>query len=206
NIMVDKDGIVKLCDLGLARAMSDKDAAEAEAGRAYGTPYYISPEQIRGDVKIGPGADLYGLGCTFYHMVTGRVPFSGKNPTEVMHKHLKSELVPPDHRNPDLSSGCAQVLEMMLAKSPKNRYLSAADLLHDLELISVGEPPFFAHQELDLATVSGALTGEAELEIVKKDLEKTAKWDEFKSYLFPIIFGISLLVNIVLIAIFLSTR
>ena len=97
-IMVDRDGVVKLADLGLARALSDKEAAQAEAGRAYGTPYYISPEQIRGDVKIGPGADIYGLGATFYHMVTGRVPFSGKNPTEVMHKHLKSELVPPDHR------------------------------------------------------------------------------------------------------------
>ena len=52
NIMVTADKIVKLADLGLARALSDKEAAQAEAGRAYGTPYYISPEQIRGDVKI----------------------------------------------------------------------------------------------------------------------------------------------------------
>ncbi len=88
NIMLATGGSVKLADLGLAREMSDREAAEAEAGRAYGTPYYISPEQIRGEVTIGPAADIYGLGATFYHMVTGRVPFEGKNPSAVMHKHL----------------------------------------------------------------------------------------------------------------------
>ena len=64
NIMLAADGTVKLADLGLARALSDHAVAEAEAGRAYGTPFYISPEQIRGRVKIGPEADIYGLGAT----------------------------------------------------------------------------------------------------------------------------------------------
>ena len=72
---------MKLADLGLARAVDDEAAAKAEAGRAYGTPYYISPEQIRGEMDIGPQADIYGLGATCYHMVTGRVPFTGKNPS-----------------------------------------------------------------------------------------------------------------------------
>ena len=52
-------------------------AAKAEAGQAFGTPYYISPEQIRGEVNIDFRADIYSLGATFYHMVTGRVPFEG---------------------------------------------------------------------------------------------------------------------------------
>jgi eukaryotic-like serine/threonine-protein kinase len=144
NIMISSRSVVKLADLGLARAMSDVDAAKAEAGRAYGTPYYISPEQIRGEVKIGPPADIYGLGATFYHMVTGRVPFEGKNPSSVMHKHLKAELVPPDHINPKLSAGCAQVIEMMMAKDKKARYQTAEDLLTDLELVAKGKSPQFA--------------------------------------------------------------
>lgn len=153
NIMLSSSGLVKLADLGLARAMSDVQAAKAEAGRAYGTPYYISPEQIRGEVKIGPAADIYGLGATFYHMVTGRVPYEGRNPSSVMHKHLKAELVPPDHINPKLSAGCAQVIEMMMAKDPKSRYQNAADLLTDLELVAKGQPPHFAHRGLNVSAI-----------------------------------------------------
>ena len=102
NIMLAADGTVKLADLGLARALSDHAVAEAEAGRAYGTPFYISPEQIRGRVKIGPEADIYGLGAGL-PMVTGRVPFSGKSPSQVMNRHLKDEVVPPDHVNSKLT-------------------------------------------------------------------------------------------------------
>ena len=153
NIMLSSRGKAKLADLGLARALSDKDAAESEAGRAYGTPYYISPEQIRGEVKIGPAADIYGLGATFYHMVTGRVPFEGKNPSAVMHKHLKAKLTPPDHLNPKLSAGSGLVIEKMMAKNPRDRYERVADLLVDLKLIAEGQPPHFAHQSFDLSHV-----------------------------------------------------
>ncbi|MBC7773146.1 MAG: protein kinase, partial [Pyrinomonadaceae bacterium] len=64
NLMMTKEGVAKLADMGLARAMSDKEAAEAEQGKAFGTPYYISPEQIRGELNIGPPADIYSLGAT----------------------------------------------------------------------------------------------------------------------------------------------
>ncbi len=157
NIMMSREGKVKLADLGLARALSDKEAAESEAGRAYGTPYYISPEQIRGEVDIGPPADIYGLGATFYHMVTGRVPFEVKNPSAVMHKHLKSDLVPPDHVNPKISAGCAQVIEMMMAKNSRDRYNRVADLLEDLRLVRGGQPPHFARGSLDLSDVAGTV-------------------------------------------------
>jgi len=161
NVMITTDGVVKLADLGLARAVSDKDAAAAEAGRAYGTPYYISPEQIRGEVKIGPPADIYGLGATFYHMVTGRVPFEGKNPSEVMRRHLKTELEPPDHINTKLSAGTAQVIEMMMAKDQAERYQNVNDLLEDLELIAKGEAPHFAHRTLGVDDIATVISGPA---------------------------------------------
>ena len=160
NIMITKEGVVKLADMGLARAMSDVEAAEAEAGRAFGTPYYISPEQIRGEKDIGPPADIYSLGVTLYHMVTGSVPFEGKNPSSVMHKHLKSELVPPDHVNPKLSAGISEVIEMMMSKRVSNRYQNCADLLMDLRAIKQGDTPPLAHKDVfhsdDLAQIAAA--------------------------------------------------
>lgn len=148
NIMITKEGVAKLADMGLARAVSDKEMAEAEQGKAFGTPYYISPEQIRGELKIGPQADIYSLGATLYHMVTGSVPFDGKNPSAVMHKHLKAELIAPDHVNPKLSPGISEVIEMMMAKDPKARYASCKDLLIDLRALRKKEQPPIAHKEV----------------------------------------------------------
>jgi serine/threonine protein kinase len=161
NIMIGSTGTVKLADLGLARAVSDREAAEAEAGKAYGTPYYISPEQIRGRTDIGPAADLYGLGATFYHMVTGRVPFSGKTPNEVMNRHLKSTLTPPDHVNPKLSAATAQIIEMLLAKDPADRYRDAGQLLEDLDAAARGEALAHARGTTDLASVAASIAQDA---------------------------------------------
>ena len=158
NIMITKEGVAKLADMGLARAMSDKEAAEAEQGKAFGTPYYISPEQIRGEVNITPAADIYSLGATLYHMVTGNVPFDGKSPTDVMHKHLREQLVPPDQVNRKLSTGIAEVIEMMMAKDPKKRYQTCRDLLVDLKAVREKGPPPLAHRDIggDLAALAKA--------------------------------------------------
>ena len=154
NIIITKGGIAKLADMGLARAESDREAAEAEQGKAYGTPYYISPEQIRGELDVDFRADIYGLGCTFYHMVTGQVPFEGPNPSAVMHQHLKAELVPPDHLNNELSAGVCEVIEVCMAKSPDKRYNSSGDLLADLKAVAAGEPPLQARKKFDIASLA----------------------------------------------------
>ena len=151
NIMISKDGTTaKLADMGLARDVSDTRVAQSEAGRAYGTPYYIAPEQIRGEVDIDFRADIYSLGATFYHMVTGQVPFDGPNPTAVMLKHLREELIPPDHINQELSIGCAEVIEVMMAKDREDRYQSTEDLLADLRAVSDGRLPIHARAIFDI--------------------------------------------------------
>lgn len=149
NVMITEDGVAKLADMGLAREAADKEAAQMEAGRAYGTPYYISPEQIRGELDIDFRADIYSLGGMFYHMVTGRVPFEASTPSAVMHKHLKEQLVPPDHINSSLSVGVAEVIEVMMAKNREERYGSVKLLLEDLRNIQAGETPLHAHQKFD---------------------------------------------------------
>ncbi len=168
NIMLTSAGAAKLADMGLARAISDKEAAEAEQGKAFGTPYYISPEQIRGEMNITPAADIYSLGATLYHMVTGAVPFDGKNPSAVMHKHLKAELVAPDHVNPKLSAGLSEVIEMMMAKDPKARYRNCKDVISDLRAVRAGQPPPLAHKDfggVDLTQIVAAEATAAPAEI-----------------------------------------
>ncbi|HET6248190.1 MAG TPA: serine/threonine-protein kinase [Tepidisphaeraceae bacterium] len=150
NIILTPGGVAKLTDLGLARVVDDTAAAESEAGRAYGTPYYISPEQIRGDVDIDFRADIYSLGATMYHLVTGRPPFEGDSPTAVMHKHLKSPLKPPDHINTALSAGVGEIIEVAMAKNREERYARTEDMLEDLRAVANGNPPTHARRAVDL--------------------------------------------------------
>jgi len=172
NIMITKDGVAKLADMGLAREAADEAAAQMEAGRAYGTPYYISPEQIRGELDIDYRADIYSLGATFYHMVTGRVPFEAPTPSAVMHKHLKEQLVPPDHINPALSVGVAEVIEVMMAKKRADRYDNCKQLLEDLRAVRRGEPPLLAHQKFDANVLADLEKGGAE--VTETELERLA--------------------------------
>jgi serine/threonine-protein kinase len=162
NIMITPEGVAKLADMGLAREASDVEAAQAEAGKAYGTPYYISPEQIRGELDVDQRADLYSLGATLYHMVTGRVPFDAPTPSAVMHKHLKEEIIPPDHLNPELSAGIAEIIEVAMAKKRNRRYQSAEEMLTDLEKVANGEPPLIARQHYDVSQLENIEQGGVE--------------------------------------------
>ncbi|MBN1456657.1 MAG: serine/threonine protein kinase [Sedimentisphaerales bacterium] len=153
NVMINTAGIVKLADMGLARETSDLQAAKNEQGKAFGTPYYIAPEQIRGEVNIDGRADIYALGATLFHMVTGRVPFEASTPSEVMKMHLKEPLTPPDHINTSLTAGISEVIEVMMAKKTKDRYSNMEELLIDLEAILNGQPPLRARQKFNIGAL-----------------------------------------------------
>ncbi|MCK4292255.1 MAG: serine/threonine protein kinase [Planctomycetes bacterium] len=161
NIMINKNGVVKLADMGLARETTDIKAAQSEAGKAYGTPYYIAPEQIRGKIDIDGRADIYGLGATLYHMLTGQVPFMAEDSSDVMRKHLKEKLIPPDHINTSLSAGVSEVIEIMMAKHKKDRYKNVEELLLDLEALRNGQPPLRAHKRFDVSMLEQLEKGEA---------------------------------------------
>lgn len=148
NIVITKDGTAKLADLGMARMTTDEAHIKAEKGLAIGTPYYMAPEQIRGRTDVDSRADIYSLGATFFHMVTGRPPFPFSKVDEVLHAHLKEELTPPDHINTKLSAGLGEVVEVMMAKNRKKRYPSPDELIMDLECLQRDEPPKFARQNM----------------------------------------------------------
>jgi serine/threonine protein kinase len=160
NIMINKQGVVKLADMGLARETTDIEAAQSEEGKAYGTPFYIAPEQIRGKIDIDGRADIYGLGATFYHMVTGRVPFTGDDSAEIMKKHLREKLIPPDHINTSLSAGVSEVIEIMMAKRREDRYNNVEELLTDLEALKEGHAPLQAHKRFDVSMLEQLENGD----------------------------------------------
>jgi eukaryotic-like serine/threonine-protein kinase len=149
NVILTRQGEVKLADLGLARLTGDEKWGLSEAGMAIGTPYYISPEQVRGQTNIDIRADIYSLGATLYHMVTGRVPYGGETPNEVMRKHVDPNvaLVPPDHLNSRLSGGLGMVVETMMAKNREHRYQNPDDLILDIKCLQRGESPMIAGQK-----------------------------------------------------------
>jgi serine/threonine-protein kinase len=200
NIMIDPGGVLKLADMGLARETADIKTAETEAGKAYGTPYYIAPEQIRGKIDLDGRADIYGLGATLYHMTTGRVPFVADDPTEVMKKHLKEQLIPPDHINTSLSGGISEVIEVMLAKRREDRYNDAEELLADLESIQEGQAPLRAHKRFDYSELEKLEEGEAVEEFQEEEYrsETVARY-QTTVLILSAISGICILVIILLI-------
>jgi serine/threonine protein kinase len=201
NIMITKEGGAKLADLGLARETTDKAAKVVESGLAIGTPYYISPEQARGRTDIDSRSDIYSLGATLYHMVTGQPPFSGVDPREVMLKHLTDPLIPPDHLNTSLSDGFGLVVEKMLAKDRADRYANPTDLLIDLECLYAGKPPKLAQEMLREDTLA-ALSGASDDEIVVTEprsvtLRRTkSKRPPTLMILLCILLGLSMLLNL----------
>ncbi|QOV88454.1 serine/threonine-protein kinase [Humisphaera borealis] len=204
NILMTPEGVAKLTDMGLARAQDDKEAAESEAGKAYGTPYYISPEQIRGDVDIDHRADIYSLGATMYHLLTGRPPFEADTPAAVMHMHLKAPLTPPDHINTALSSGIGEIIEVSMAKRREDRYGSMEEMLADLRAVRAGHQPQFARRQAsddDLAALEA--TGKT-VDILPPVPARVNLWKEPIAVVIAIVAGVSVLVNLILIGILAS--
>ena len=138
NILLTPDGTAKLADLGLARETAGQSSSLTQAGFAIGTPDYISPEQVRGDTDLDGRTDVYSLGATLYHMLTGKPPFAGGSGNEVMAKHL-ADPIPNAHKiNPDVSLAAARIIWKAMAKERGKRYATAGDMVRDIELALAG--------------------------------------------------------------------
>ena len=195
NIILTQERVTKLADLGLARATSDRALAKAERGLAIGTAFYIAPEQIYGQEDLDCRADIYSLGATLYHMVTGQPPFPGDKIEKVYTDHLEKELTPPDHLNMKLSAGLGEVVEFMMAKDRTQRYGSPDDLIIDLECLLAGEPPKLARQRIKATTLAELSQGEEEDE----DGDRKTGWKAWPwAGILGGLLGASALLNLVL--------
>jgi serine/threonine-protein kinase len=146
NILLGKDHVAKLADLGLARMTSDLQTIRNEAGQSVGTAYYISPEQIRGLEDVDVRSDIYSLGATLFHMTTGRPPFPGETIAEQLRSHLNDPLVEPQYLNRDLSKGFGELISYMMAEDRNHRYRRPGDLVADMKSVMQRGAPFVARE------------------------------------------------------------
>ncbi len=139
NIILTETGMPKLCDLGLAKEV-EKEGSDTQQGETLGTPDYIAPEQARGDAAIDIRADIYSLGATLFHMVTGGVPFIGPTPAVVMALHLTEPAPDARTRNPAVPARLAVAIRRMMAKDPADRYQAPTEVIDALSKADEEDP------------------------------------------------------------------
>jgi len=137
NILVTADGHAMVTDFGIARAVSS--ATVTHTGDIIGSVHYLSPEQAKG-LQSNEQSDIYSLGIVLYELITGKVPYDGETPITIALKHLQEQAVLPSKINPLIEEEFEAVIMRAIAKSPEQRYLSAKDLLADLDHIQAGRP------------------------------------------------------------------
>ncbi len=128
NIIISKEGKVKVTDFGIARAANSNTI---HAG-SMGSVHYVSPEQARNGF-VSYASDIYSLGIVMYEMVTGKVPFDGDTPVAIAIQHIQSQMTPPEELVPGLRIAVSRFIEKCTMQSPERRYASAGELLVDLK-------------------------------------------------------------------------
>lgn len=129
NIMILKDGTIKVADFGIAALES---AQEKKSDQTVGSVHYIAPEQARGE-QPDPRSDIYSLGVVMYEMLTGKMPYDGDTAEQVALKHITGHAVPPQELNPDIPEELARITLKAMNADIGARYQSASELLRDLE-------------------------------------------------------------------------
>lgn len=130
NIMITREGAIKVADFGLA-GLASKGEVRTGSGLVLGTPYYMSPEQCRGEATDAR-SDIYSLGATYYHMLTGSPPFHGEKPNQVAKLHVSGPVPSLQALRPDLPGEIEQIVTKTMAKAPAERYPSCEELIADL--------------------------------------------------------------------------
>ncbi len=130
NILLRSDGEPVLTDLGIAKMQSEKTITRVD--ELVGTPYYMSPEQVSSQ-PVDARSDLYSLGMIMYEMLTGKRPFTGNTPWEILSKHMTETPRPVEELRPDILPSMALIVHTCLAKDPEDRYQSADELVAALD-------------------------------------------------------------------------
>lgn len=137
NVMITDQGVVKVMDFGIARALDDIGATLTSTWNVVGTAQYLSPEQAMGEVS-DYRSDIYSVGCLLYEVLVGRPPFIGDTPVSIAFQHVSGEMIKPSTLNNELPEGLNILLAVALAKNPDERYQSASQMLDDIKDLRAG--------------------------------------------------------------------
>ncbi len=139
NVMLNRQGEIKVMDFGIARAVADTQATMTQTAQVIGTAQYLSPEQARGE-RVDARSDLYSVGCLLYELLTGRPPFTGDSPVAIAYQHVREAPVPPSRVDPDLPDWADPIVLRAMEKDPNDRYQSAAEMRSDIQRALSGFP------------------------------------------------------------------
>ena len=171
NVMVLKNGSVKVADFGIARVMSKSNTLTKEA---LGSVHYISPEQAKGG-RVDSRSDIYSLGVVMYEMMTGRPPFDGESPVAVAIQHINGNAAMPSTLNANIPGGLEQIIMKAMAQNPSMRYATEAAMLYDMDEFRKNPAILFDYNnpntDMDAAT---RFTGSSRKEEETMVLPKTA--------------------------------
>ncbi|MFL6144305.1 MAG: Stk1 family PASTA domain-containing Ser/Thr kinase [Labedaea sp.] len=140
NVMITRNGAVKVMDFGIARATTDGQAAVTQTAAVIGTAQYLSPEQARGET-VDARSDVYAAGCVLFELLTGEPPFTGDSPVAVAYQHVREDPKPPSALNPRVNPALDAVVLKAMSKGAANRYQSAAEMRTDLVRVLSGQRP-----------------------------------------------------------------
>ena len=158
NVMLTRNGEVKVMDFGIARAASAGTTDMTQTAQVLGTAQYLSPEQARGE-HVDARSDIYSAGCLLYELLTGVPPFQGESAVAVAYQHVREDPIPPSRIDPELPVSIDAVVLKAMAKNPANRYQDASEFRADLERAVAGrrvEAPAVLHQDATTAMPAAA--------------------------------------------------
>lgn len=136
NIMLTREGVVKLADLGLAKRLAgENNPGLTHAGMILGTPLYMAPEQAKDFSAVDHRSDIYSLGVTMYRALTGKVPYEGRSPVEVMIKAIEGRRMPVRELREEVPKEVEKVVDKMMHRQPEGRYQQIEDVLQDLNRV-----------------------------------------------------------------------
>ncbi len=141
NIMIDKFKNTKLMDMGLAKSLVDSNMNLTMTGQILGSPNYMSPEQALSEKQLDCRTDIYGLGVTIYHLVTGIIPFDDPSVMKTVQNVINKELPDASDINPEISKQCSLLIKKMIAKDPNDRHKNWSAVIDDINLVIKGEKP-----------------------------------------------------------------
>ncbi len=151
NLLVTNKGEIKVADLGLAKA-TDEEMSMTQSGAGLGTPHYMPPEQARNAKHVDHRCDIYALGCTLYHFVTGALPFSGETIVDLITNKEQGKFKPARRINSEVPERLDLMIDKAMAKDPAHRYQSMREFIQDLESLQIAaESLSFIHHPQKVA-------------------------------------------------------